>query len=500
MTMLVMLVALTLVGCRDSGPDSSSGPRQPWYPKSGLPLSEPKQIYSHDGKLEVTLDAARRTIDVSGSPLGAQPFKTERSKAQLNGPTLHVNRGDKIKVTFKNNTKERTNIHYHGLHVSPLNPSDNVFRVFEPGRTEDSEVVLPSNHPVGTYWYHVHFHGVSRLQVMGGLSGLLIVEGLQDKLAPEFRGIRQRQLALREVQTVGGSIITKETSNDASKETTRLVNGLLQPRFSLRESEVQLWRLANIGSDLFYDISLKDHKFQVLAEDGNPVFAGGVRSHDHLVLPPGKRFDVLIEGQKPGSYQLQTMENGQYINLAQVTVTKADAAPELALPTTLFFNLTEDDTVREDLSGRPPPTKTREFEFSFGKDGALINKKTFNPQRLDVDVDLETVEEWTLTNVTEDPHPFHIHVNEFQVISINGDPYDAAGMQDVVSVPPGTMEKPGKVVIRTQFKDFPGWFVFHCHILDHEDAGMMQTIQVKRPGENPTPPPDVAGGSMPSHT
>ena len=109
----------------------------------------------------------------------------------------------------------------------------------------------------------------------------------------------------------------------------------------------------------------------------------------------------------------------------------------------------------------------------------------FDPHAIGVTPRLGTVEEWTLVNQSGEDHPFHIHVNDFQVISVNGEPYRARGLQDVVVIP----KNGGEVVIRNRFEDFTGHFVFHCHILGHEDAGMMQTVQVLGPGQRPTPPP-----------
>jgi len=111
---------------------------------------------------------------------------------------------------------------------------------------------------------------------------------------------------------------------------------------------------------------------------------------------------------------------------------------------------------------------------------------------------LNTVEEWTLQNSTTDDHPFHIHVNDFQVMSVNGKPYHATGLQDVVTIPKQYKDSSGaivngEVVIRQRYTDFTGWFVYHCHILQHEDLGMMATIQVRARKDDPiTPPPDPA--------
>jgi suppressor of ftsI len=111
----------------------------------------------------------------------------------------------------------------------------------------------------------------------------------------------------------------------------------------------------------------------------------------------------------------------------------------------------------------------------------------FDPDKVNVSPRLGTVEEWTLRNVSSEDHPFHIHVNDFQVMSVDGKPYDAHGLQDVVVVP----KKGGEVVIRNPFEDFTGEFVFHCHILGHEDAGMMQTFDVVDGSGG--------GGSQPDH-
>jgi suppressor of ftsI len=114
-----------------------------------------------------------------------------------------------------------------------------------------------------------------------------------------------------------------------------------------------------------------------------------------------------------------------------------------------------------------------------GSTFAFINGEAFDPNRVGVAPKLGSVEEWTLRNPHTAPavsahHPFHIHVNDFQVVSLNGKPYDARGLQDVVELPSG-----GEVVIRQAFEDFSGEFVFHCHILGHEDGGMMQTVKVR---------------------
>ena len=463
----------------------------PWKPVSGLPLQEPQRLHARDGVLKVTLDAELRTISVSGSKVVAQPFN-----GRLIGPTLHVRPGDTIDVTFRNATPQDTNIHFHGMHVSPKGDGDNVFRRFRAGTTVHTRVTLPLDHSPGTYWYHAHFHGLTEPQLMGGMSGLIVVEGLEKLLPPKLRGIRQRQIAIRDLQTPQSMPWTTALSGEAidvQKPTMRLVDARLQPRTALRSGETQLWRLANIGSDLFYDVQLEGHRFVVLAEDGSPKWR--VRSVNHLVMPPGKRFDVLVVGGKPGRYVFRTLpyhrEEGfealPEAKLMDVDVLPRKGRPDVpAVPARLA-------TPAGPVTGKVVKRRTFTFSFDFkSQEFARINGQAFDPTKTNVAPYVNTVEEWTLRNTTGEDHPFHIHVNDFQVMSVNGKRFHASGLQDVVIIPHKRNGRPGEVVIRIPFDQFTGHFVFHCHILAHEDGGMMFTVQVRKRGEPVTPPPGAA--------
>jgi FtsP/CotA-like multicopper oxidase with cupredoxin domain len=392
----------------------------------------------------------------------------------------------------------------------------------------------------GTYWYHVHLHGLSDGQVMGGLSGLLIVDGLSGLLPHAWQGIAQRQLALRDLQTTGGSIVD-ESGIVIPAPSTRLVDALYKPRFTMHENHYELWRLANIGPDVFYKLAFRnrakpssDVPFAVIAEDGVPVWK--VAQHDTLLMPPGKRFDVLVVAKSPGTYDLMSLKYAQRyvampaapqpptslepkplpvedVNGTRVAVDQTLATAKVlpsSGPVTPPGGLPHGLAPKEDFSHEHvPEASKRTFRFQYTAPdqipfATMINDTVFSPYEMPMAAPVkDTLEQWTLVNQTTDDHPFHIHVNGFQVVSVNGRPYHAHGHQDIVNIPAQTLVDgklvDGKVVIRQKFKRFTGWFVFHCHILQHEDVGMMATIQVRNKASDPILQPPEYRGPDPGH-
>jgi suppressor of ftsI len=387
-----------------------------FHPKSHLPFSQPKEVHSHDGVLAVTLVAEERTVQVSGDSVLARVYN-----GAMTGPTLVVKPGDTMRITLVNHLSEDTNLHFHGLHVSPSGIADNVFRDVPPGKTAKYVVHVPDDEPEGLYWYHSHMHHESEEQVFGGLSGLLVVDGITDLLPKPLRHVTQRLFALRDIQVQGDAV--KSQDIDYTKPTTRLVNNLVDPNLTIRPGETQLWRFANIGADVFYKLSLPGVTFHVVAEDGRPVWQ--VWDSKTLVLPPGKRYEVLVQGPKAGTYQLKTLRYDDGFAtfptriLATVTSTGSSVHPA-ALPTALVSRA-------EDLTDAKI-AKSRKEVFAV-RGSFTINGKTYDPNRIDAVAHLGTVEQWTLVNTSFEQHPFHIHTDYFQVMSVNGTPYHANGLQ-----------------------------------------------------------------------
>jgi FtsP/CotA-like multicopper oxidase with cupredoxin domain len=162
-------------------------------PFPGMNFSKPKDVWSKDGILRTTLVAAYHMGKVDGQPVTAMLYN-----GSLPGPTLHVYPGDRIELNLINNLNETTNLHFHGFHVSPANNSDNIFLEVAPGKTQHYTVDIPKDHPLGTDWYHSHLHELSYGQVAAGLSGLIIVEGLQKLLPKPLQDITTQTFAMRD--------------------------------------------------------------------------------------------------------------------------------------------------------------------------------------------------------------------------------------------------------------------------------------------------------------
>lgn len=444
---------------------ATTGPR-PHAPRlvPGARFREPIEIDSQNGLLRATLTAEETRVTIGGRRFLARVYN-----GSFVGPTLRVRPGDHVELTLVNHLSEPTNLHFHGLHISPSGSADNVFLSVAPGRSFVYSFDVPLDQPTGLYWYHSHADVLSEEQVFGGMSGLISVEGLKDDLPPALQGIQERLFALKDLQVAGNSIIRNDI--DSNAPTTRTVNGQFDPTLTIRPGETQLWRFANIGADIFYSVHLDHHRFLVIAEDGNPV-STPYFSND-LILPPGKRFEVLVQGGQPGVSLLRTLayrtgaDADSYPTRTLATlVTRGRPEPKAALPA---FIAPFDDLRDEPIAQR------RVFQFSQAEDDMhfFINGRQFDPNRIVAQPQVGTVEEWEIDNGTDEQHPFHLHTNPFQVVSINGAPYDAHGYQDTVILPPG-----GSVVIRVAFQDFTGKTLFHCHILAHADHGMMAAINM----------------------
>ncbi len=435
-------------------------------PLATAALAEPPVISSHDHVLSATLVARRTEVTVGGRRVLAKTYN-----GRLVGPTLAAQPGDRVVIRLVNRLTEPTNLHFHGLHVSPAGHADNIYVSVAPGREFTYSFVIPRDQGTGTYWYHSHADMTSEEQVFSGLSGVLEVQGLAAALPAGLRGVTERVIALRDVQVRKGAIVSRDIDSDAP--TTRLVDGQVDPSIAVAPGETQLWHLANIGADIFYRVRLDGQRFRVLAQDGNPVVKTFTAAS--LVMPPGKRYDVLVVGAPGGNHALRTLAYDQggdhYPDRVLATVATTGVAVPAAPPAApISFVPTPDLRRLAAVRGR---------RFVFSEDEAtsrfFINGRQYDRHRVDVRARLGTVEQWTIRNHTDEQHPFHMHTYPMQVVSVNGEARPFTGYQDEVILPVH-----GRVVIRVHFTDLTGETVFHCHILAHEDHGMMQNLLVTR--------------------
>jgi len=485
---------------------------------AGAPLTEPPVIRSANGVLTATLTMAVGPTTIGDTPV-ADAWMYNGSYV---GPTLVARPGDRLDLTIANYVPQTTNLHTHGLHVSPIGNSDNVLLELEPGQSNRYQIQIPTDHPEGLYWYHPHRHGTVNNQIIRGLSGFLVI-GRPDGGPTQLNGLTQHILGIKNAQVQNGQVVNNP-ENPNPLQQTYTVNGQAQPTLTIRPGEWQVFNVGNIGNNSFYDLVVVDHlghevPLYAVAADGNPFTA--VQQYASLEAPPGRRWSFTF--QPPATVPLGqtvqwTIRSRGYLDgflfwppQTLVTLNYTGTPVAMAAPVTAGMALTSPNQNFRDLSQLPATAiaqhRTVLFEQGFNSEGTFVtlvnggqfpNNPVFNPR-------LNTVEEWTILNPTTDDHPFHLHTNPFQVIQVtyppgvpnpypNGFPY----YLDVVNVPRG-----GSVTIRVEFLDYIGTAVYHCHRVDHEDEGMMalvnilpqQSIRVTGAGPGGSPQVNVYDGS-----
>jgi FtsP/CotA-like multicopper oxidase with cupredoxin domain len=451
-------------------------------PVSGDALNEPAMLRSSNGLLDLRLEAAQTRVRLAGRQATALSFN-----GGIPGPTLHLQPGDRLRVDLVNGLTAPSNLHTHGLYVSPQGNSDNPFITIDPGQSFRYEFRLPADHPPGVYWYHPHCHGLVADQVYGGLYGAIIVA---DAVALPVTA--ERVLVISDISLDGAgnlqpvSAMAKMIGREGDLV---LVNGQAQPRLTASPGERQRWRIINACTARYLRLRLDGQPMHLLGIDSGRYHAP--REVSEVVLAPGNRADLLVTTRAGGS-QLRALPydrggmgmgmagaNGQGGStdqrehvLATLNVTGTPAPAAAPLPP---------QPVPRDLRDGQVATR-RELTFGAGMAMGMgsrgmqftIDGKKFDPNRVDQTTTIGTVEEWAVTNTSPMDHPLHLHVWPMQIIEQNGQPVQAPTWQDVVNLPARTT-----TTLRVAFDTFPGRTVYHCHILDHEDQGMMGIIEAR---------------------
>ncbi len=460
--------------------DAILGPELDVPPSAATePLTTPTEYRSNNGKLAITVEAKATRVQLGSFQINGATYN-----GVYGGPVLRLKPGDELQMTLVNHLAQATNVHFHGLQVSPLGHGDDSMRMVLPGETWQYTIAIPKTHPPGVYWFHTHGHGFAERQLMGGLSGTIVIEGFQDQI-PATKPLVEQLLVLKEFSADGNGNL-----NAVSKPFNgqiKTVNGQLMPRIDIRPGETQLWRLTDQTANTYFRLSLDGHSFTVVGRDSHPIPKPEVVRE--IMVGPGERMDVLVTGAAAGTYKLvaektSTGPAGDMFpsqNMA-LLVSRADTSKPAPAPL--------GPLVMSPGTDKPIPGDRIDAQrlVSFSEDRVtglfFINHTTFDHERVDVKVPLGNIEEWTIRNASDELHIFHIHQVAFQVVSINGKPVPFDGLLDTVNVPIH-----GEVKIRIPFTDpiIVGRFMFHCHILEHEDKGMMQQIEVYDPKVGPMP-------------
>lgn len=423
------------------------------------------------GTTHVPLVAAESSVQVGNSSYRSLVFN-----GRYDAPLIRTRPGGTIAVDFDNRMDEITNLHFHGMQVSPLEEGDNIFRIAQPHTKMKYNIKLPPTHSPGVYWYHSHFHGAVQRQVSGGIAGPILVEGMLDPF-PELKGIKEQVLVLRNFQkTRSGKLASRIITGAPS---IRTVNGQFQPDISIQPGETQLWHILNVAANQYFRVSLDGQQVQVISRDGNAVVRDD--REEELLLGPSARVSILVVGPEPGRYPLKTGKvstgpTGDSYG-GDVLATMVSEGPRVATRA-----ISSAYPQYADLS-RQAVAKTRRFVFqdsSSDPNTFMINGRRFDGTRVDTTVKLGDVEEWRLENPTQELHQFHIHQTDFQVVAVNDKPVEFSSYRDNTYIP-----ATGSITVRIPFIDEVtlGKFVYHCHVLEHEDGGMMQVVQVVRPAD-----------------
>jgi FtsP/CotA-like multicopper oxidase with cupredoxin domain len=565
----------------------------------------PPEIVSQNGSLNFNVTAQADVV--TGNP----EFVYNGSTVP---PTLRLLPGDTLNVKYTNDLPtppagagytNNTNLHYHGLHVSPQAPSDDSIDLLAaPGQTLQYSIKIPLNHPPGLYWYHTHAHAETERQTLAGMSGALIIDGIA-AYTPQVANLLERVLIARDaplpgtilpnadatqvyamrwamqhgVAMHGGGAATGATGTTPANAKAQFhanstmqsrnpyapvdpkyrqfirsqatdthcvagspeapvkaltLNGVSQPVLRIAPGEQQFWRMVNAGADTYLNVSVDNTSLQIIGIDGVPISSGvgtpASLTVNNWTLPPASRVEFIITGPPAGTAYLRTncFDSGPTgepmpdqilasINAAAApALTPALVAKRLAAvgriaPQAARFRFHTTATLRSHAAidrakgsstARPiqpkqvtaGPTAAQRQAAARLRAATITATRTiyytgqYNINGIAYDPaappqfysQVGSVEEWTIVNNDTQVHTFHIHQVHFLVEAVNGVTQSQQYLMDNVNVPAATDSGPGSVTVLLDFTDptIIGTFLLHCHILSHEDAGMMAQIRI----------------------
>ncbi len=438
-----------------------------------------------------------------------------------------------------------TNLHFHGTTIPPTCHADDVLRTsVQPGQSFEYRFRIPEDEPPGLYWYHPHIHGFSEPQVLGGASGALIVEGIE-RAKKEVAGLPERVFIIRDEdlmhpnapQSKSEPVVPHfliDRDGDAANNGTGFgkpakdlsINYVPVPypdyppaQIRMKPGERQLWRVLNASAITYLNLEVLFNgvaqPLGLVGMDGFPIGAytpdpdapqNGVNWQTHLAIPPGARVEFILQGPRAGEQGLlvtRTVDTGpggeNDPNRMLATIVATPGAPEprarlerapkpLPPPDREWLGDVKPVRVRrlyfsEKLLNPNDPTSAVEFYLTVeGQTPKMFDPNSTTPN---IVAEQGTVEDWIIENRTQELHAFHIHQLHFLLLDYMGRPVHENFLRDTVNVPyvTGRLLAYPSVRIRVDFRDpnIIGTFPYHCHLLEHEDKGMMGTVEVVPP-------------------
>lgn len=567
---LLISLALLSICASTQTPTPVAPVSNPCAPRfaAGSVVSNPPAVFSSNGVLNVNF-SYQETTDSVGRLLHCL-----MTDSGLQEPTLHVKPGDTLNITVTNNTPNApfgevynapncgnttveftppasgittsgasVNIHYHGTNTSPQCGADNVVKtLINPGaeNTFQYSIAFPTDEPPGLYWYHPHVHGLAERDVLGGATGALVVDGIQN-VQPAVSGLRQKILVIRDQPQIqglpegpgncGNGVPFQDISVNYVPVDSNQANPPNGPVtftpaiIHMKAGETQFWRVDNTTADEILDLQVLydgvPQTMKIVGADGVPVNSQDgtqpgqlINSTDYRLATAG-RVEFLVTAPAP------TVKVAQFITNNVNTGPQGDCDPTRPIANIVLIGNTDPQTADEFVgtftalntnqqmfggTGGLQLTATRVFQFSeiqpteffitqvsAGQTPTLFDNN--NPPS--VVTTQGSLEQWTIQNISQENHEFHLHQIHFKVLAqnnyeINGNPQNTAlnnQFVDTIDVPFWDNVKNKKqssapaAVLLMDFRGMDiGQFVYHCHILSHEDLGMMAIIQV-----NPAP-------------
>jgi suppressor of ftsI len=463
------------------------------------PVSAP-EIRAHNHVADLTLRAVR----------GSDGRDSFAFNGQTVAPIIRVSPGDTLNIAYVNDLPRpsgeqcslgpcmnMTNLHFHGLGVSPQAPQDDVLTMIAmPGQTLHYSVHIPMGQPPGLYWYHTHPHGESLRQVLDGMSGAIIVEGME-RYVPELTRLPEQVLVVRgrslEHDADAAQLrrqvgITSQSCGGEAEKVEELftVNGAVRPKIEIAPGERQFWRIVNAAADRYADVQIDGVQWTIVALDGMPLAYHDpehpLRTAEHVLLPPASRLEAIVTGPPRGSavtLRSRCVDTGPdgdpnpAMVLADIISAQHPAQRSPAIGLDRRPASYEQVQLSALESGPPQFVAT----FTEDKKRFYINNQLFEPNAAPMtQAIVGTYQHWRVVNDTKELHPMHLHQVHFLVYEANG-----TKLQDPQWVDTANVSVGGSIDMIVDFTNpaIRGMSVFHCHLLNHEDKGMMAKILLK---------------------